>query len=225
MTPEIPVKDTKKRKKKSNEKGLRLFSKRVCDKVREKGETSYKSVAHELVQECKQNNEKVKEENVKRRVYDAINVLVAMDIIQRKKDKQIKWVGFPRANNDDYFNTTKKSLLEKIEKKAEVLEEVKKKYALYSNLIERNKRRKQIENDTTEKVSLPFILIRTQSSTSVQCEYSEDLSRHNFFFSQPFWIFEDSDTLSQIEAYEASKLPTSTQEKDNISLDKESNVI
>lgn len=104
-------------------KGLRYFSKKVCNKVQEKKITSYNEVATELVGEYtveeKRNlqlpeNELVKpkwiwsveiffcsflsqayeQKNIRRRVYDAINVLLAMNIIVKDK-KDIRWVGFP----------------------------------------------------------------------------------------------------------------------------------
>lgn len=179
---------------------MRLFSKRVCDKVKEKGETTYKNVANELVEECKANNEKVREENVKRRVYDAINVLVAMGIIERKKDKQIEWVGLPRTHSEEDIVAQGKEYKERIQSKKEILEDLKQKHYLYSSLIERNKKRKlQDENDMTDKLTLPFVLIRTPNTTDVQCSYSTDLSVHSFHFSDPFYIFEDSDTLASLE--------------------------
>ena len=76
-TPTVPEKGT----------GLRHFSMRVCKKVEEKGHTTHNEVADELVHEIMQ--EKLKngsiegnydEKNIRRRVYDAINVLMAMDI-------------------------------------------------------------------------------------------------------------------------------------------------
>lgn len=34
------------------------------------------------------------QKNIRRRVYDALNVLMAMDIIEKKK-KDIRWIGLP----------------------------------------------------------------------------------------------------------------------------------
>mmetsp|Transcript_29851 Transcript_29851/g.62798 ORF Transcript_29851/g.62798 Transcript_29851/m.62798 type:complete len:499 (-) Transcript_29851:18-1514(-) len=101
-------------------KGLRHFSMKVCEKVEERGTTSYNEVADELVKELqkaeqeasktdsKPKNTNVKsntsetipskskkydEKNIRRRVYDALNVLMAMDIITKNK-KQISWRGW-----------------------------------------------------------------------------------------------------------------------------------
>ncbi|CAF4715650.1 unnamed protein product, partial [Rotaria sp. Silwood1] len=85
-------------------KGLRYFSKKVCNKVQAKKITSYNEVATELVGEytieekrnlqLPENELAYEQKNIRRRVYDAINVLLAMNIITKDK-KDIRWVGFP----------------------------------------------------------------------------------------------------------------------------------
>ena len=80
-------------------KGLRHFSMRVCQKVEEKMNTTYNEVADELVKEYTQvkkepGQKTYDEKNIRRRVYDALNVLMAMDIISKEK-KNIFWKGLP----------------------------------------------------------------------------------------------------------------------------------
>jgi len=106
-------------------KGLRHFSMKVCRKVEEKGQTTYNEVADELVTEFlglsaaapseggatsapaggsngsqkgagKANGGQFDEKNIRRRVYDALNVLMAMDIIAKDK-KDIMWKGLPTS--------------------------------------------------------------------------------------------------------------------------------
>ena len=84
----------------SANKGLRHFSLKVCEKVQEKGVTTYNEVADELVEEFRKNGEcgspgnQYDEKNIRRRVYDALNVLIAMEIVQKEK-KEISWKGLP----------------------------------------------------------------------------------------------------------------------------------
>ena len=95
----------KKTDRKRNEKpgkGLRHFSMRVCQKVKEKGTTSYNEVADELVLEESEDagtsvNGSYDQKNIRRRVYDALNVLMAMNIISKEK-KEIKWLGLPTSS-------------------------------------------------------------------------------------------------------------------------------
>lgn len=83
-------------------KGLRHFSMKVCEKVESKGTTSYNEVADELVAELKDGGMDdgicYDEKNIRRRVYDAINVLMALDIIAKEK-KAIIWKGFPTSRS------------------------------------------------------------------------------------------------------------------------------
>ena len=81
---------------------MRYFSMKVCEKVKEKGTTTYNEVADELVNEEDKNNTNSKsndspncdQKNIRRRVYDALNVLMAMEIISKDK-KDIRWMGLP----------------------------------------------------------------------------------------------------------------------------------
>lgn len=47
-----------------------------------------------------QSQQQYDEKNIRRRVYDALNVLMAMDIISKDK-KEIQWKGLPRTSLDD----------------------------------------------------------------------------------------------------------------------------
>uniref|UniRef100_A0A803Y3X0 E2F/DP family winged-helix DNA-binding domain-containing protein n=1 Tax=Meleagris gallopavo TaxID=9103 RepID=A0A803Y3X0_MELGA len=83
-----------------NGKGLRHFSMKVCEKVQRKGTTSYNEVADELVSEFTNSNSHLAadsqaydQKNIRRRVYDALNVLMAMNIISKEK-KEIRWIAF-----------------------------------------------------------------------------------------------------------------------------------
>lgn len=46
------------------------------------------------------NQQQYDEKNIRRRVYDALNVLMAMDIISKDK-KEIQWKGLPRTSLND----------------------------------------------------------------------------------------------------------------------------
>ena len=87
---------SKKKKSEKVGKGLRHFSWKVCQKVREKGATTYNEVADELVAEetlgQSMEGASYDQKNIRRRVYDALNVLMAMNIISKEK-KEIRWIG------------------------------------------------------------------------------------------------------------------------------------
>jgi hypothetical protein len=90
----------------------------VCQKVEERGVTTYAEVADELVQEF-QNEETCAfdEKNIRRRVYDALNVLMAIDIITKDK-KRIRWKGFPHSTHKE-----REGLQRQAEEKRRLLDE------------------------------------------------------------------------------------------------------
>ena len=84
-------------------RGLRQFSLRVCQKVQEKRDTTYNEVADALYEDLQAERQidpktglpkKWERKNIRRRVYDALNVLMAMDIIIKDR-KRITWIGLP----------------------------------------------------------------------------------------------------------------------------------
>ena len=105
--PYAPKRPKKKRRGRDKlSKGLRHFSTRVCKKVEEKGKTSFNEVADEIVrdfiqsQESSGNGKPHNEKNIRRRVYDALNVLMAMNVITKKR-KSIVWKGLPSNAQHD----------------------------------------------------------------------------------------------------------------------------
>jgi len=202
-------------------KGLRHFSMKVCKKVEEKGQTSYNEVADELVQEfLTQNNQESKdaataydEKNIRRRVYDALNVLMAMDIISKEK-KEIKWKGLPNnANHDlEMLQKEKERCLNSIKQKRQGLQELLIQQVCFRNLVERNKN-KSIEQNMTnftpeeingnqrgdgDQINLPFIVVNTNSNAVIQCEMNADRTDVMFDFSMPFEINDDVEILKKL---------------------------
>jgi hypothetical protein len=123
---------------------------KVCEKVKQKRVTTYNQVADELVSEYCNNslnkdqmnqNSTVNsalvnkgqsinnidfwtydQKNVRRRVYDALNVLMAMNIISKEK-KEIKWIGLPcnKKQECQELEVEKLKKLERIKTKSEML--------------------------------------------------------------------------------------------------------
>ncbi|KAG7014893.1 Transcription factor-like protein DPB [Cucurbita argyrosperma subsp. argyrosperma] len=159
-------------------RGLRQFSMKVCEKVESKGRTNYNEVADELVAEfadpgnglASPDQQQYDEKNIRRRVYDALNVLMAMDIISKDK-KEIQWKGLPRTSAND-------------------IEELKQltvsgyQYVGLQNLIQRNEQLFSYENAPSGGVSLPFILVQLV---------------HFDFNSTPFELHDDNYVLKAMK--------------------------
>ncbi len=89
------------------------------------------------------------EKNIRRRVYDALNVLLATDIISKTKEKgdrekSIHWKGYPTTTSADLvlLEKEKDAAIAEIERKKECLQELLVQNVCFRNLERRNKRMK-----------------------------------------------------------------------------------
>ncbi|KAL6738487.1 hypothetical protein Aduo_012030 [Ancylostoma duodenale] len=191
--------------------GLRHFSTKVCEKVKEKGRTNYNQVADELVAEYFAANnmnseeflerQKFDQKNIRRRVYDALNVLLAMNIICKRK-KDIDWVGLPatKAGEIKRLEEERAKLQERIRRKKETIQELIVQLVAYKSLVWKN-RELERENGRPPENSilyLPFVIINTSKSTTVDCAVSGDRSEFLFNFDQPFEVHDDFEALKRL---------------------------
>ncbi|CAA0837415.1 Transcription factor-like protein DPB [Striga hermonthica] len=191
-------------------RGLRQFSMKVCEKVESKGRTTYNEVADELVAEftdpnnnlATPNQQQYDEKNIRRRVYDALNVLMAMDIISKDR-KEIQWKGLPRTSSSDIeeLKTECIRLRNRIEKKAAYLDELEEQYIGLQNLIQRNEKLYGSGDAPSGGVALPFILVQTRPHATVEVEISEDMQLVHFDFnSTPFELHDDNYVLKAMNS-------------------------
>lgn len=191
--------------------GLRHFSTKVCEKVKEKGLTNYNEVADELVADYFQSNifkhiDVVKQEydmkNIRRRVYDALNVLLAMNIITKNK-KDIRWIGLPASASQEIARLEEEKARREasIKAKKDSLQDMIMQIVSYKNLVERN-RRNERENgrpDPETLLHLPFLIINTDKDTNVECSVSSDKSEFLFSFDKKFQIHDDFEVLKKMK--------------------------
>ncbi|PSR90934.1 Transcription factor-like protein [Actinidia chinensis var. chinensis] len=186
-------------------RGLRQFSMKVCEKVESKGRTTYNEVADELVAEFADSSNNLtsldqpqyEEKNIRRRVYDALNVLMAMDIVSKDK-KEIQWKGLHQTSLDDIaeLKAERLGLRGRIEKKTTYLQELEEQFIGLQNLIQHNQQLYSSGNSTSGGVALPFILVQTRPHATVEVEISEDMQLVHFDFnSTPFEIHDDNYVL------------------------------
>jgi hypothetical protein len=204
--------DSKRRKgEKSGGKGLRHFSMKVCEKVQRKGVTTYNEVADELVSELSDlpgglvdytGSQQFDQKNIRRRVYDALNVLMAMNIISKEK-KEIRWIGLPTntAQECQGLEVEKRKRIERLQQKTQQLQELILQQIAFKNLVERN-RRQELENgqppDSGSVIRLPFIIVNTSKSTVIDCSISDDKSEYLFNFDRTFEIHDDIEVLKRM---------------------------
>ncbi|KAH9734976.1 transcription factor-like protein DPB [Citrus sinensis] len=146
------------------------------------------------------------EKNIRRRVYDALNVLMAMDIISKDK-KEIQWKGLPRTSLNDIeelkmylMQAERLGLRNRIEKKTAYLQELEDQFVGLQNLIQRNERLYSSGNAPSGGVALPFILVQTRPHATVEVEISEDMQLVHFDFnSTPFKLHDDNSVLKAMK--------------------------
>lgn len=190
-------------------KGLRHFSMKVCEKVQQKQRTTYNEVADELVQEFSDPAKQISstsdvsydQKNIRRRVYDALNVLMAMNIISKEK-KEIRWVGLPTNSAQEciHLEDQKKERLEKIKQKKLQLQELILQEIAFKNLVERNKEceKKSGTPDGNGAIQLPFIIVNTSKKTVIDCSISNDKTEYLFNFDNTFEIHDDIEVLKRM---------------------------
>ncbi|XP_072361921.1 transcription factor Dp-1-like isoform X4 [Scyliorhinus torazame] len=203
---------TGKRNKKGekNGKGLRHFSMKVCEKVQQKGTTTYNEVADELVAEFSNTNNQESgsdeqgydQKNIRRRVYDALNVLMAMNIISKEK-KEIKWIGLPTNSAQECQNLEmeKRKKMETIKQKQSQLKELLLQQIAFKNLVQRNRLVEQQSGRVpppNTAIQLPFILVNTSKKTIIDCSISPDKFEYFFNFDNTFEIHDDIEILKRM---------------------------
>lgn len=187
-------------------KGLRHFAMLVCEKVKQKHTTTYNEVADELVSEYSSsqshlNDQQYDQKNIRRRVYDALNVLMAMNIIYKDK-KDIHWVGLPTNSVQELqsLQLEKNRRELRIKQKTAQLHELILQQIAFKSLVERNKHRQQMHGPppANSAIQLPFIIVNTSKKTVIDCSISNDKYEYLFNFDNTFEIHDDIEVLKRM---------------------------
>eukprot|EP00897_Mesotaenium_endlicherianum_P007929 jgi/Mesen1/7164/ME000037S06523 len=122
----------------------------------------------------------IDEKNIRRRVYDALNVLMAMDIIAKEK-KEIHWRGLPYATGAGF----------------ELLQGECTKVVGQERLVHRNEASGVTHGSQSQGgIQLPFLLVQTRPQATVEVEISENMQLVNFDFNRTqFEVHDDSYVL------------------------------
>ena len=224
------------------QKGLRHFSLKVCEKVEQQGVTTYNNVADELVADLanepideddddgdggsssssKKKRAVYDEKNVRRRVYDALNVLTAMGIIVKEK-KKITWIGLPGGVSQTVGKLAeeKRAREQRLKEKRNHLQELLVYVVALKNLKQRNitaitATPNSSSTSTTaapssasttpspapnalslqhDHIPLRFVLIKTDASHIVHLSVSPDQTELQCDVSGPFVLHDESEVL------------------------------
>nr|CAD7196949.1 unnamed protein product [Timema douglasi] len=180
---------------------------KVCEKVRKKGTTSYNEVADELVSEftnpalMASPSDQYDQKNIRRRVYDALNVLMAMNIISKEK-KEIRWLGLPTNSMQECMNLEKEKQrrVDRIHAKTLKLQELILQQISFKSLVERNRINEERSGPPLPNtaIQLPFIIVNTSKKTVIDCSISHDKKEYLFSFDDKFEIHDDIEVLKRM---------------------------
>ena len=180
---------------------------KVCEKVKAKGTTSYNEVVDELVSEltdprCQSpSDQQYDQKNIRRRVYDALNVLMAMNIISKEK-KEIRWLGLPTNSVQEAtsLDIEKSKKIERIKAKTEQLQDLILQQIAFKKLVERNKEAEKAARRPTPNsvIEIPFIIVSTSNKTVIECGISQDKKEYLFDFDNTFEIHDDMFVLKKM---------------------------
>lgn len=110
-------------------------------------------------------------------MYDALNVLMAMNIISKEK-KEIRWIGLPSNSVQEciQLEKEKQKKIQRIREKRKQLQKLILNQISFKNLAQRNKTIEEMHGPPTPNsfIQLPFIVVNTNKKTVIDCSISND---------------------------------------------------
>jgi hypothetical protein len=178
-------------------KGLRSVSLKVKEILRQRGKASYKDIADVLVRQLDLPEwvDKSKEEkNIRRRVYDALNVLIATGIMERD-GREIVMASQDAAVHLEDDDEELRSLRKSVSEKQFQLRELAYSTMAMSKLISRNKL-----EEAAERINFPFIVIATRDSpdNSVSMTVNSGRQKIKMGFAMETLTVGDSDIVRML---------------------------
>ena len=195
--------------------GLKEISKRVMDIIKQSGKTTYKAISDQIVNEINEKSSK-DEKNIRRRIYDSLNVMKSMKLFHRDKNtKTIMWNYDQELdplneneNKNDFIEKNKESkidsgdiatLKKEIKEKNKKLELLRKELIGLKNVLERNAR----ENNKVpeeQKLYFPFIVIEfpNNKDPKINVALNDNKTKAHFGFDEVISMYGDLDAVSKI---------------------------
>lgn len=142
------------------------------------------------------------EKNVRRRVYDALNVLEAVGMLEKDK-KDIRWRGWPNTGEEDpaqRLELEQARRVAAITRKASLLNDVNQKAFCLSQLVLRNRdaplpalvAAQEGGMQAPNPLALPFILVQASGDAEIDVAISEDQKTAELDFHHwPFHVYDD----------------------------------
>mmetsp|Transcript_1053 Transcript_1053/g.1395 ORF Transcript_1053/g.1395 Transcript_1053/m.1395 type:complete len:236 (+) Transcript_1053:3-710(+) len=189
--------------KRKRSTGLRDFASMVCEKVQKLGRTTYNKVSDEIIEEIAKTNQSYDEKNIRRRIYDVLNVFMALDMIQ-KDNKNILWQGFPAKMSPQKFTDEAAELLKEtkviVKRKREKLDQILGQVQQFKKLARRNTEQTNSSLPTHNQtiLPLPFLLCVTSANTQISCKITQDKRKAHIDLTKPFELHDQTGIIQRL---------------------------
>ncbi|CAG9336202.1 unnamed protein product [Blepharisma stoltei] len=169
-------------------KKLMNLSRQVLEKVKNGGVTTGNQIAKEILKDYSDSSYEVEFKNIQRRVYDALNVLHALNIISKIRNE----ISYQGLSNDKEIGSVRGSLNAKkamIEEKRKALTENLLHFIALHKLLNRN-----MAQETKPNVLLPCVVVRGRE---MNIDVQEDSIR--ILSENPVMIYNDAHLLANMK--------------------------
>ena len=182
------------------------------DIIKQSGTTTYKAISDQIVNEINEKSSK-DEKNIRRRIYDSLNVMKSMKLFRRDKNsKNILWNydqeldPLNENENKNDFNEKNKidsgdiaTLKKEIKEKRNKLDLLKMELIGLKNVLERNARENnKVPED--QKLYFPFIVIEfpANKDPKINVALNDNKTKAHFGFDEVISMYGDLDAVSKI---------------------------
>ncbi|CAG9319964.1 unnamed protein product [Blepharisma stoltei] len=169
-------------------KKLMNLSRQVLEKVKTSGVTSGNQIAKEILNDLSENSYGAEFKNIQRRVYDALNVLHALNVISKFRN-EISYQGFSNDKEEKIIRGTLDAKKSVIEEKRKALNENLMHYTALRKLLNRN-----MSQELKPNVQLPCVVIKGK-------EMKIDIQENNVIIvsKNPMAIYNDAHLMANMK--------------------------
>ncbi len=163
----------------NNVRGLRSVSVRMCHLLRQKQTCTCNEVADQLTEESQaaamrehaeakpDANSPVPEKNLRRRIYDALNVLASAGVVE-KDGEVVHWRGLPDHIEVSALQSEKRQLQISIANKKRLAAQIQETRAAFEVLLKRNRDPEfSQETEQSARLTMPFVSIVADSRIQI----------------------------------------------------------
>ena len=210
--------DSENKNKEITRNSLISISKEVYKFIKQKHYTKGSDVTNHILNVLSSKKVKLNYKNIQRRVYDAINVMCAIGLINKEKgnitfisndekninNDKINNVNLNKENFDNNQDTNIDFIKSNIkEKQNELVTNFCREY-FYKKLIEMNQN--QFKRSTTiDKLEFPFYIITLENGCNYKIKQNDDNSRVVIFSDKPYTILNPDNIIKRLIKKDFSK--------------------